>query len=136
MKSPLIKSRLILLNKHQFNNSLAANKRIMTSSHEIETKTYTQTTGNGNSYTNGYTNSYTNGQNNGQQLNGRVSCAVSRSVNWFYNQSAIDIAASKVCNSIVQVHWKKFDRWRSFLIEGFAKLLRHSIFIIKHLFYF
>jgi hypothetical protein len=67
--------------------------RLMTSSHEIETKTYTNNSSNNNGLNgqNGY-----NGQNGQNGQNGRVSCAVSRSVNWFYNQSAIDIAAAKV----------------------------------------
>jgi hypothetical protein len=65
----------------------------MTSSHEIETKTYTNNSGNNTiNSQNGL-----NGQNGFNGQNGqRLSCAVSRSVNWFYNQSAIDSAAAKV----------------------------------------
>lgn len=64
---------------------------LMTSSHEIATKTFTK------SSTNNINNNNTiNGHNGYNGQNGRVSCAVSRSVNWFYNQSAIDIEAAKV----------------------------------------
>ncbi|CAG2169224.1 unnamed protein product, partial [Oppiella nova] len=85
---------------------------IMTSSHEIEPKTYTNgtnghnkynthTNGNGNgnhpSPTNGLVGPATGGALNGvpRNGNGNGSCSVSRSVNWFYNQTAIDIAAAK-----------------------------------------
>ncbi|XP_054155074.1 3-methyl-2-oxobutanoate dehydrogenase [lipoamide] kinase, mitochondrial-like [Oppia nitens] len=100
MKSPTNRLIQFVLNNGTHSRQPSV-RTIMTSSHEIETKTYTNGTNGHTKYS--FNNNGPNGNysiNNGSPggtpyRNGNSSCAVSRSVNWFYNQSAIDIAAAK-----------------------------------------